>query len=234
MIRTRSPHGSTAVAALIAVVTGLTLLAAGCSDSGTEPAPPPESGVPTASAPSGVTDTSFTATWSAVAGATGYRVDVSQDSTFGSFLQGYENRDAGTTTSLAISGLTGGQRYFYRVRAVTASGTSANSNVVGVTLRTTITQVSFSQDVLPLFVEFGCTGCHGGTSGLTVGSVASLLQGGNRGPAIIPGAGANSILVRKISPGPPFGGRMPQGGPFMSDATIATIRTWIDQGALDN
>jgi phosphodiesterase/alkaline phosphatase D-like protein len=234
MLRTRFPFGRTAAATLGAALTGFALLAAGCSDAGTDPAPPADTGIPTAGTASGVTDSSFSATWSAVTGATGYRIDVAQDSLFGAFLPGYENRDAGTATSLAISGLVAGQRYFYRVRAVTASGVSANSNVVGVTLRTTTAQVSFSQDVRPLLVEFGCTGCHGGTSGLTVGSVASLLQGGNHGPAIIPGDGANSILVRKISPGPPFGNRMPQGGPFMPEANIATIRTWIDQGALNN
>jgi hypothetical protein len=117
---------------------------------------------------------------------------------------------------------------------VTASGISASSNVVGITLRTSSTQVLFSQDVRPLLVQFGCTGCHGGTNGLIVGTVADLLRGGNHGPAVVPGDGANSLIVRKISPGPPFGGRMPQGGPFMPDANIATIRTWIDQGALDN
>ena len=234
MFIARSSAGSTSASPLLAAMAGLMLLAAGCSDSGTDPATPPDTGVPTAGAPTGVTDSSFSATWSAVSGATGYRVDVSQDSLFGSFLPAYNNRDAGTATSLLVTGLTVNQRYFYRVRAVTAAGISANSNVVGVTVRLSVTQVSFSQDVRPLFVQYGCTGCHGGTSGLTVGTVASLLAGGNSGPAIIPGNGAGSTLVKKISPGPPFGSRMPQGGPFMLEASIATIRTWIDQGALDN
>jgi hypothetical protein len=169
-----------------------------------------------------------------VSGATGYRLDVSQDSLFGSFLADYNNRDAGSATSATVTGLTTDARYFYRVRAVTAGGISANSNVVGVTVRAGVTQVSFSQDVRPLLVQYGCTGCHGGTSGLTVGTVAGLLAGGDRGPAIIPFNGAGSNIVKKISPNPPFGVRMPQGGPYMPDATIAVIRTWIDQGALDN
>ena len=33
---------------------------------------------------------------------------------------------------------------------------------------------------------------------------------------------------------PPFGDRMPQGGPYLPEATVAIIRTWIDQGAQDN
>jgi len=234
MFIVRSSAGSTTASPLLAALAGLMLLAAGCSDSGTDPAAPPDTGVPTASSPTAVTDSSFTARWSAVSGATGYRLDVSQDSLFGSFLPGYNNRDAGIATSFTITGLTTGVRYFYRVRAVTSGGISANSNVVGVTVRAGTTQVSFSQDVHPLLVQHGCTGCHGGTNGLTVETVADLLRGGNHGPAIVPGDGAGSILVKKISPNPPFGARMPQGGPFMPDASIATIRTWIDQGALNN
>ena len=234
MFTVRSFAGSTSASPLLAALAGVMLLVAGCSDSGTDPATPPDPVVPTAGTPTGITDSGFTATWGAVSGATGYRVDVSQDSLFGSFLPAYNNRDAGAATSLTITGLTKDGRYFYRVRAVMASGISANSNVVGVTVRAGVAQISFSQDVHPLFVQYGCTGCHGGTSGLTVGTVAGLLAGGNSGPAIIPGNGAGSTLVKKISPSPPFGSRMPQGGPFMPDATIAIIRTWIDQGALDN
>jgi hypothetical protein len=209
-------------------------LAAGCEDSGTTDPPPPESSVPTASAPTSVTDSSFTAVWTAVSGATGYRLDVSQDSLFGSFLPGYDNRDAGTATSHTVTGLNARARYFFRVRAATSTGVSANSNVVGVTVNAGATVVSFARDVRPLLVNHGCTGCHGGTSGLFVGTVAGLLAGGLHGPAVIPGDGANSNIVRKISPSPPFGARMPDGGPFLPSSEITVIRTWIDQGAQNN
>jgi hypothetical protein len=89
----------------------------------------------------------------------------------------------------------------------------------------------FSTNILPIFQQRGCTGCHGGSGGLFVGTVAQLLQGGQHGPAIIPGNGAGSNLVKKISPNPPFGERMPQGGPYLPDSTIQVIKTWIDQGA---
>src|SRR5512135_856013 len=64
--------------------------------------------------------------------------------------------------------------------------------------------VSFSKDVLPVFSNprVGCTGCHGGTNNLFVGTVVDLLRGGLHGPAIIPGNGAGSILVQKIGPNP--------------------------------
>ena len=94
--------------------------------------------------------------------------------------------------------------------------------------------VSFSGRVLPAFTSFGCTGCHGGTSGLTVTSVTSLLTGGAHGPAVVPGDAANSILYKKINAAPPFGVRMPEGGPYLPDSTIAAIATWINEGAKNN
>jgi hypothetical protein len=94
--------------------------------------------------------------------------------------------------------------------------------------------VSFQNDVLPILENYGCTSCHGGTAGLTVGTVAGLEAGGLHGPAIVPGNADGSNIVRKISPNPPFGARMPQGGPYLDAATIQVIKDWINQGALDN
>ncbi len=50
---------------------------------------------PTANAATSVTSSSFTANWSSVSGATGYRLDVSTSSTFSGFLSGYQNLDVG-------------------------------------------------------------------------------------------------------------------------------------------
>ncbi len=94
--------------------------------------------------------------------------------------------------------------------------------------------VSFQQNVKPLFTQYRCATCHGGTSGLTVSTVQSLLKAGFHGPAVIPGNPDSSLIVRKISPNPPFGVRMPQGGPYMADTVISVIRTWIAEGAKDN
>ncbi len=99
---------------------------------------------------------------------------------------------------------------------------------------TVVAPVSYKSNVLPIFVRWGCEGCHGGTNGLIVTSVASLLKGGIHGPAIVPGNADASILVEKVSATPPFGVRMPQGGPYLSDSTIQVIKNWINSGALDN
>lgn len=94
--------------------------------------------------------------------------------------------------------------------------------------------VSFSQHVLPILTAKGCTGCHGGSGGLVVGTVADLLTGGNHGTAVVPGDGAGSNLVKKLISPPPFGQRMPLGGSQLPDSTINVIRTWINQGAKNN
>jgi hypothetical protein len=94
--------------------------------------------------------------------------------------------------------------------------------------------VSFASDVLPILTNAGCVGCHGGSGGLTVSSVASLLAGGNHGPAVVPGKADSSNLVKKLLTPPPFGSRMPFGGSPLPDASITVIRNWIDQGAANN
>lgn len=94
--------------------------------------------------------------------------------------------------------------------------------------------VSFQNNIRPILVARGCDGCHGGNGGLYVQTVAQLLQGGTHGPAVVPGNAAGSNLVRKLLDPPPFGDRMPQGGPYLPDSVIQVIRDWVNQGALDN
>jgi hypothetical protein len=94
--------------------------------------------------------------------------------------------------------------------------------------------VSFAQNVIPIFNRYGCTGCHGGTGNLVVGTVAQLLTGGDHGAAIVAGQADNSTLIKKLSAPPPFGSRMPQGGPYLPDSTITLLKNWINQGALNN
>lgn len=84
---------------------------------------------PTSSAGTAVTSSGFTANWASVAGATGYLLDVSTSSTFGTFVTGY-NGLAVTGTSQAVTGLSPTTSYYYRVRATSATScTSANSAI---------------------------------------------------------------------------------------------------------
>jgi trimeric autotransporter adhesin len=80
-----------------------------------------------------IASNSFTTNWSSVSGATGYRLDVSTNSSFSTYIAGYQNLSVGNTTSRSVTGLNASTTYYYRVRAYNGSGTSGNSNVVNVT-----------------------------------------------------------------------------------------------------
>jgi Fibronectin type III domain/Trypsin-like peptidase domain len=83
-----------------------------------------------------VASNSFTANWSSVSGATGYRLDVSTTSSFSTYVPGYQNLNVGNAISRSVTGLNASTRYYYRVRAYNSNGTSGNSNVVSVTTLT--------------------------------------------------------------------------------------------------
>lgn len=82
-----------------------------------------------------IADDSFTFTWDAVEGATGYRVDVAKDENFTDMLEDYNNKSVpATPTSLTVNGLTAETTYHYRVRAEkTDNGQSMSSPTESVT-----------------------------------------------------------------------------------------------------
>ena len=110
----------------------------------------------------------FTANWSAVTSATGYQLDVSADN-FVTFAAGFNN-SLQTGTSSAVSGLTPGTVYKYRVRATSATSTSTNSNVIDVTtspkVGQTITFTAITDKVLgdPVFALTATTSSGLGVS----------------------------------------------------------------------
>ena len=98
--------------------------------------------------------------------------------------------------------------------------------------------VGYRSDLVGLFQATGCLGCHGGSAGLFLQSPAAAIAGGDRGPGVVPRRSAESILVQKIGPSPPFGDRMPLGCETVSgclqDEEVLLVSDWIDQGARDN
>jgi hypothetical protein len=88
---------------------------------------------PTARPASNVTSNTFNASWNSAPGAAGYRLDVSTNSSFTSFVSGFQNLDVGNALNRTVSGLTASTPYHYRVRAYSGASTSVNSNTVALT-----------------------------------------------------------------------------------------------------
>jgi hypothetical protein len=90
----------------------------------------PSNSIPPVPFPKPATDqaiSSFTANWNSSSGAIGYRLDVSTNSSFGTYLAGYQDRDVGNVVSWTVSGLYPGVLYYYRLRAYNTNGTSGSS-----------------------------------------------------------------------------------------------------------
>jgi hypothetical protein len=80
-------------------------------------------------------------------------------------------------------------------------------------------------------LEQRCWGCHGANlaqSGLRLNSREAAMQGGTRGPAIVPGNTAESRVVQAIRRATDLS--MPP-GPKLAESEIATIESWIAAGA---
>ena len=87
---------------------------------------------PTVNQASNVTSTTFNANWNFVSGAIAYYLDVSTNSAFTNFVNGYNNRNVGTNTILNVNGLNCNSFYYYRVRAFNSCGASLNSGIISV------------------------------------------------------------------------------------------------------
>ena len=93
--------------------------------------------------------------------------------------------------------------------------------------------VDFATDIKPLLQKY-CFDCHGpgvDSGGLSMGTRAQVLEGGETGPGILAGNSLSSAVVQRISGLDPSQ-LMPPDGDRMSPAEIGLIRAWIDQGAV--
>ena len=91
--------------------------------------------------------------------------------------------------------------------------------------------VTFTDHIRPI-MERSCWNCHGEAaqlSDLDLSSREGALAGGTQGPAIVPGRAEDSRLFRMVAgldqPS------MPMTGDPLTDAELAAIRNWIDDGA---
>jgi hypothetical protein len=115
----------------------------------------------------------------------------------------------------------------------------------GCTQEASVKEVSFKNDVFPVF-QARCMTCHAPgspgcvVSGFSVATYDSLMKGTKFGPMIIPGSSSDSNLLtlvkhqadpsigmpRSLTPGKP--------SEWLKPDQINLIETWINQGAKNN
>jgi uncharacterized protein (TIGR03118 family) len=137
---------------------------------------------------------------------------------------------------------------------LTATATDPDGNVgtsaaVTVTVANGAAAVTLTQIQASVFTP-SCSGCHNGSNppsgalpgsqNLTAGnSFVSLVNvASHEQPALLrvkPGDPANSYLIQKLEGAATISGqRMPLGGPYLDQATIDQIKSWIAAGAVNN
>jgi len=92
---------------------------------------------------------------------------------------------------------------------------------------------SYANDVAPV-MKTNCAPCHFGSQragGLRLESVADMLKGGGKGPAIKPGKASESLLIQLMEHT-----RGPQMPPIPNSKPLPTkaLRAWIDAGAKED
>jgi mono/diheme cytochrome c family protein len=134
------------------------------------------------------------------------------------------------------------------VAVVIASIATACGSSSSPTAPATAPTVTFSTQIQQQILTPACVACHtddgrtpaaglnlksGSAHGQLVGVASSAKAGAIR---VIPGNPSGSYLVQKLEGAPDIMGlRMPRNGPpYLTDAQVALIRQWIQNGAPNN
>jgi hypothetical protein len=92
--------------------------------------------------------------------------------------------------------------------------------------------VDFAADIKPL-LEASCVQCHAKgkiKGGLSLETRDALLKGGDTGPSLVPGKGAESLIVHLVAGVDPDN-VMPIKGTRWTPEQVGLLRAWVDQGA---
>jgi WD40 repeat protein len=97
--------------------------------------------------------------------------------------------------------------------------------------------VSYYKDVRPIFVQH-CQGCHQparAQGGYVMTTYADLLKKGDgENPPLVPGKTAQSEIIAQITPQAGKPPRMPKGKEPLTEAQVALVSKWVEQGAKDD
>ncbi|HTH46008.1 MAG TPA: DUF1549 domain-containing protein, partial [Candidatus Limnocylindria bacterium] len=94
--------------------------------------------------------------------------------------------------------------------------------------------VDFTRDIQPVF-ETHCVKCHGPSrseNGLRLDSRTDALKGGEHGPVLVAGKAGESLLIQVVTGTHSELQRMPKKADPLPADQIASLRAWIDQGAV--
>ncbi|MBV6404255.1 MAG: hypothetical protein IT228_13165 [Flavobacteriales bacterium] len=98
----------------------------------------------------------------------------------------------------------------------------------------------FSAEVLPIFIAH-CWTCHPPMGDMDLSATEAYgnlvnVESSGHAPAvrIVPGDPDASVLWNKVNYTEVYGLGMPPDGTALSSEELATIRAWIEQGALNN
>ena len=148
---------------------------------------------PTATAATAVNGANFTARWNAVTSATGYRLDVSTDPAFGSFVSGFQDLSVAGTNHSVSTGVAA-TTFYYRVRAIVGGNPTPSSNVITVT---TFTVNAIGNTTVAENAAY--TGVTPALTGATSGAVVYTLGGGDAGAFTINAStGVVSMVARNF------------------------------------
>ncbi len=93
--------------------------------------------------------------------------------------------------------------------------------------------LDFNRDIRPILTNH-CQKCHDQKrqeGGLRFDLKSHAMQGGDRGPLLVPSNSTKSLLIQLVTSDDPDQ-RMPLDLPKLSPPQIALLRNWIDQGAV--
>ena len=92
--------------------------------------------------------------------------------------------------------------------------------------------VDYTRQVKPI-LKARCYSCHGALkrkAGLRLDTGGSIRVGGESGPALTVGSGAESLIIERVT-ATDLTERMPPEGAALTAEQVALVRAWIDQGA---